>query len=184
MKHGQTTTESPLLAFGAHPDDIEFSCGGVVARETQSGRPAHHGHLLACGEAASNGTTEIRRVETENAAAILGATHELLLLDGDAKLEIAAPAHTLKIARIIRRIRPQTLSRPKPGRKSASRSRAWAQSCAMYRALVPLRRPGRSPRCPAPHAQSILFSTTPLRSTPQPTNCTRIFFWCRRPPSS
>ena len=24
-----------LLAFGAHPDDIEFGCGGVIARETE-----------------------------------------------------------------------------------------------------------------------------------------------------
>jgi LmbE family N-acetylglucosaminyl deacetylase len=25
--------ELDLLAFGAHPDDIEFGCGGVIARE-------------------------------------------------------------------------------------------------------------------------------------------------------
>ncbi|HEY4953231.1 MAG TPA: PIG-L family deacetylase, partial [Verrucomicrobiae bacterium] len=30
-----------LLAFGAHPDDIEFGCGGVMAREAQAGRPIH-----------------------------------------------------------------------------------------------------------------------------------------------
>ena len=29
-----------LLAFGAHPDDIEFGCGGVIARETQAGPKA------------------------------------------------------------------------------------------------------------------------------------------------
>ena len=28
-----------VLAIGAHPDDIEFGCGGVIARETGAGRP-------------------------------------------------------------------------------------------------------------------------------------------------
>ncbi len=32
---------APLLAFGAHPDDIEFGCGGVIAQETRAGRKAH-----------------------------------------------------------------------------------------------------------------------------------------------
>ena len=46
---------APLLAFGAHPDDIEFGCGGVVALETRAGRPAH---LVVCsrGESATHGT--------------------------------------------------------------------------------------------------------------------------------
>ena len=30
-----------LLAFGAHPDDIEFACGGVIACETRARRKAH-----------------------------------------------------------------------------------------------------------------------------------------------
>ena len=44
-----------LLAFGAHPDDIEFGCGGVIAGEAATGRRIH---FVVCsrGEAASNGT--------------------------------------------------------------------------------------------------------------------------------
>ena len=54
-----TTDAAPLLAFGAHPDDIEFGCGGVIAAETQAGRKAH---FVVCsrGEAASNGTPKRR----------------------------------------------------------------------------------------------------------------------------
>jgi LmbE family N-acetylglucosaminyl deacetylase len=37
----RTTDISPLLAFGAHPDDIEFGCGGIIAREASLGRPVH-----------------------------------------------------------------------------------------------------------------------------------------------
>ena len=53
-------TTKPLLAFGAHPDDIEFGSGGVIALEAKLGRPVH---LVVCsrGEAASNGTPAHRR---------------------------------------------------------------------------------------------------------------------------
>ena len=36
---------APLVAFGAHPDDLEFGCGGILARETLLGRPVH---LVVC----------------------------------------------------------------------------------------------------------------------------------------
>ncbi|HTB63704.1 MAG TPA: PIG-L family deacetylase, partial [Opitutales bacterium] len=99
-----------LLAFGAHPDDIEFGCGGVVARETRAGRAAH---FIVCsrGEAGTNGTPQQRVAEAEKAAKILGATLEFLELDGDAHLEIRA-AHAIKLARIIRRLRPTMVLAP------------------------------------------------------------------------
>jgi LmbE family N-acetylglucosaminyl deacetylase len=99
-----------LLAFGAHPDDIEFGCGGIIARETQSGRAAH---LVVCsrGEAGTNGTPAIRTKESKTAAALLGARLEFLTLDGDAHLEIKV-SHTLKLAGIIRRLRPSVVLAP------------------------------------------------------------------------
>ncbi len=99
-----STNDSPLLIFGAHPDDIEFGCGGVVALETRSGRKAH---CVVCslGEAASNGTPELRAAESRAATELLGATIEFVELDGDARLEIRTE-HTIKLARVIRQIRP------------------------------------------------------------------------------
>ncbi len=95
---------APLLAFGAHPDDVEFGCGAVVAQEARLGRPVH---LVVCsrGEAGSRGTPEERVLEAERAAALLGASLEFLTLDGDAHLEVRS-AHALRLADIIRRIRP------------------------------------------------------------------------------
>src|SRR5262245_42561807 len=77
---------APLLALGAHPDDIEFGCGGVIARETRAGRKAH---FVVCsqGEAGSHGTPKQRMAEAKKAAALLGATIEFVKLDGDARLE-------------------------------------------------------------------------------------------------
>lgn len=98
---------APILVFGAHPDDIEFGCGAIIARETQAGRKAH---FIVCsrGEAATNGTPELREAEATKAAHLLGATIEFIDLGGDAHFEISA-AHTIKLAEIIRRIRPSTV---------------------------------------------------------------------------
>src|SRR5580693_5348721 len=95
---------SSLLAFGAHPDDIEFGCGGVIARETRLGRAAH---LVVCsrGEAGTHGTPAQRTLEAEKGAALLGAALEFLELDGDAHLEVSA-RHAITLAGLLRRLRP------------------------------------------------------------------------------
>jgi LmbE family N-acetylglucosaminyl deacetylase len=101
---------APLLAFGAHPDDIEFGCGGVIAGETRAGRPAHF-VICSRGEAASHGTPAQRAAEAEKSAALLGATLEFIELDGDAHLEVRA-AHAFKLAEILRRVRPSIVLAP------------------------------------------------------------------------
>jgi bacillithiol biosynthesis deacetylase BshB1 len=60
------------LFFGAHPDDVELSSGGLVARL------AGHGHRvgivdLTRGELGTRGDPDTRASEAANAAAILGA---------------------------------------------------------------------------------------------------------------
>jgi LmbE family N-acetylglucosaminyl deacetylase len=104
------TDLAPLLVFGAHPDDIEFGCGGVIALETRAGREAH---FVVCsrGEAGTHGTPEQRRTEAGTAAELLGASLEWAELDGDAHLEVRA-AHAVKLAGIIRRTRPGILLAP------------------------------------------------------------------------
>lgn len=103
---------APLLVFGAHPDDIEFGCGGIVARETQAGRRVH---LVVCsrGEAATNGTPKQRTAEAKKGAALLGATVEFLDLGGDAHFEVRG-AHVLKLAAILRRVRSGIVLAPTP----------------------------------------------------------------------
>jgi LmbE family N-acetylglucosaminyl deacetylase len=102
----------PIVAFGAHPDDIEFGCGGVIAQETRAGRTVH---LVVCsrGEAATHGQPEQRVAEAQKAAALLGASIEFALLDGDSHLEVRA-AHAITLAGVLRRVRPGTVLAPSP----------------------------------------------------------------------
>jgi len=99
-----------LLAFGAHPDDVEFGCGGVIARETRDGRAAH---LVVCsrGEAGTNGTPAQREREARAAAKALGATVEFLELGGDAHFDVTAK-NAIKLAAVIRRVRPMVVLAP------------------------------------------------------------------------
>ncbi len=103
----------PLLAFGAHPDDIEFGCGGVIAHEARAGRKAHY-VVCSRGETGTYGTPKQRMAEAKKAAALLGATVEFIELDGDAHLEIHAK-HTIKLAGILRREKPGIVLAPSLG---------------------------------------------------------------------
>lgn len=103
-------TTEPLLAFGAHPDDIEFGCGGVIALEARRGRPVRL-VVGSRGEAGTNGTPAQRTREARRAAALLGATLAWVELGGDAHFE-ARPVHAIKLAAIIRRERPAIVLAP------------------------------------------------------------------------
>lgn len=99
-----------FLAVGAHPDDIEFGCGGILLAEAARGSDLA---LCVCsrGEAGSNGTPNEREAEARRAAEFLGASIEFLELGGDGHLEVAV-AHNIAIARQIRLARPDILLAP------------------------------------------------------------------------
>ena len=60
-----------ILAFGAHPDDVELSCGATIAKEIFLGKNV--GIIdLTRGELGTRGNTEIRDKESANAGDILG----------------------------------------------------------------------------------------------------------------
>ncbi len=101
---------APLLAFGAHPDDIEFGCGGIIASETGAGTKVHF-VICSRGESSTHGTPAERTEEARKAAAILGATVEFIELDGDANLEVKE-SHALALAAIIRRVKPGAVLAP------------------------------------------------------------------------
>lgn len=94
-----------ILAFGAHPDDVELGCSGTIAKEISLGKKV--GIIdLTRGELGTRGSVEIRNAESAKASEILGvsARENLDMRDG---FFINDEAHQLKIIQMIRKYRPE-----------------------------------------------------------------------------
>lgn len=59
-----------ILAIGAHPDDIEFGCGGTLIKYARAG---HNVYLLVLTDGSFGGEAKMRVNEQENAAKFIGA---------------------------------------------------------------------------------------------------------------
>jgi bacillithiol biosynthesis deacetylase BshB1 len=94
-----------LIAFGAHPDDVELFCGGTVIRHAQLGYRVGVVDLTR-GEAASNGTPELRAQEAAAASACMQLTHRENLCLPDIGLDPHAPAQVEVVVAALRRLRP------------------------------------------------------------------------------
>lgn len=94
-----------ILAFGAHPDDVEISVGGTLISEARQGKKV--GLIdLTRGEMGTRGTVEIRNQEAEEARKIIGAVVRENLEIPDAFLETNAE-NLEKVIRAIRKYQPE-----------------------------------------------------------------------------
>jgi bacillithiol biosynthesis deacetylase BshB1 len=102
------STSIDLLAFGAHPDDIELCCGGTLIKLARLGyRTA--AVTLTRGEAGTRGTPEIRKKEFETAAQIMQvAVHRQLDLPDGAIEETYE--NKLKLVYALRELRPRIVA--------------------------------------------------------------------------
>ncbi len=94
-----------ILAFGAHPDDVELGCGGTIAKEVSLGKKV--GIIdLTRGELGTRGSAAIRDQEANEAAKILGVSvrENLNMRDG---FFINDEAHQLEIIKMIRKYQPE-----------------------------------------------------------------------------
>ncbi|MFN3258463.1 MAG: PIG-L deacetylase family protein [Ilumatobacter sp.] len=107
-------TPSSALAIGAHPDDVEFGCGGLLAKWAADGCVIHH---LVCTDG-SKGTwdpdadvsalADRRQIEQREAARRLGGDHAgdvrfLGHVDGELRSDLDVRA---AVALTIRQLRP------------------------------------------------------------------------------
>ena len=94
-----------ILAFGAHPDDVELGCGGTIAKQVNLGSKIGIVDLTR-GELGTRGTAEIRDKEAAIAAQILGVEfrHNMGFKDGFFQND---EVHQIELVKIIRKYRPR-----------------------------------------------------------------------------
>lgn len=94
-----------VVAFGAHPDDIELSCGGTIAKLVADGARVAIVDLTR-GELGTRGSADLRDKEAAAAAAILGVDTRLNLGLADGFFVADQPS-LLNVVSVIRRFRPR-----------------------------------------------------------------------------
>ena len=116
-------TPSSALAIAAHPDDVEFGCGGTLAKWSAAGATVHH---LVCTDGSkgswdpNDDVVELvaRRQDEQRAAAkALGATGTVVFLgytDGELQSGLAERE---RVARVIRELKPEVVLGHDPWRR-------------------------------------------------------------------
>ena len=91
-----------ILAIGAHPDDIEFGCGGTLIK--YAGKGAHL-ELLVMTDGGRGGSPRVRRREQRDAARVLGAAR--VHWGGYRDTLLPSVRHLIdRMEAVLRRVRP------------------------------------------------------------------------------
>lgn len=98
-----------ILAFGAHPDDVEIGAGGILATHVKQGYRVAICNLTDA-DLSSNGTVERRRVEARHAAQILGVEQIIDLHYPDRGLGDRTQIN--RMAQVIRQYQPRIVLAP------------------------------------------------------------------------
>lgn len=96
-----------ILAIGAHPDDVELSCGATIAKEVSKGKKVGIVDLTR-GELGTRGTAETRDEEAFNAAKILGVHSRVNLRFADGFF-VNDKEHQLEVIKMIRLYKPEII---------------------------------------------------------------------------
>ncbi|UPQ74209.1 bacillithiol biosynthesis deacetylase BshB1 [Chryseobacterium nepalense] len=97
--------KTDILAFGAHPDDVELGCGGTIVKMVSEGKKCVIVDLTR-GELGTRGTEETRKAEASDSAKILGVVARENLGMKDGFLENSED-YQMRIVKMIRKYRPE-----------------------------------------------------------------------------
>ena len=96
-----------ILAFGAHPDDVELGCSGTISKAVLEGKKV--GIIdLTLGEMSTRGTVEQRAKEAQNSAKLLGVKFRENMNFKDAFI-FNDETHQRKLISVIRKYMPKTV---------------------------------------------------------------------------
>jgi bacillithiol biosynthesis deacetylase BshB1 len=99
-----------LLAFGAHPDDVEVGCGGLLIKLNKRGYKTGLA-ILTQGEMGTGGNAGVRQKEVVEAAGIMGAEIIAHLDLGDCRVEDNFDSRLIA-AELIRKHKPSMVMAP------------------------------------------------------------------------
>jgi len=102
--------KTDILAFGAHPDDVELAAGGTLLKAARAGS-ATGVITLTRGETGTRGSLEERAAEFDAASRLMGLAHHEMLSLPDGRLA-ADEESKLAVVREIREHRPTILLLP------------------------------------------------------------------------
>ena len=96
-----------ILAFGAHPDDVELSCAGTILKHVSLGNKIGIVDLTR-GELGTRGSAQIRDQESAKAAKILGVEFRHNMNFEDCFFE-NNNKNKLEVVKVIRKYRPKII---------------------------------------------------------------------------
>lgn len=97
--------KADILAFAAHPDDVELSCSGTLMRHIAMGKTVGIVDLTR-GELGTRGSADLRDLESKKASEVMGLHFRENLRMADGFFE-DNKAHQLQIIEMIRLYRPE-----------------------------------------------------------------------------
>ena len=107
-----TDLKLDVLAFGAHPDDVELGCGGTIHKMSRQGLSVGIVDLTE-GEMGTRGSVPERYKEAADAAGILGVKVRRNLKISDANIQ-HNEENRARIIAVLREYRPQLVFAPLP----------------------------------------------------------------------
>ena len=143
-------TREVVAVFNAHPDDLDWACGGSAAVWAREGKEIYY-ILSTSGEGGEDHQrglvlppeeiAEIRETEQRAAATLLGVKEVLFLRQPDGRVE-ASLAFRDQLVNILRRLQPQIVVSMDPGNWSFDSFHHYhpdhrATALAVYDAVYP-----------------------------------------------
>ncbi|QDU90635.1 Mycothiol S-conjugate amidase [Pirellulimonas nuda] len=102
----QESSKLDVIAVGAHPDDVEIGCGGLLAKLVEQGHRVGIVDLTDGEPTPGSPGPEVRLAEARRAAELLGV-HERVTLPLPNRRLFDTHENRLELAKVFRRLRPR-----------------------------------------------------------------------------